>query len=117
MPGLSKESTQVSVVVSHEPLKESAALFDGVPVEVIEYFSLDPNEMPHGADRKIKEVYEMVREEGMTLGDTLKKLKEIENRVGQNQFGETRYDRIRNWIKLNLRIKELEKQREALERW
>ena len=102
MTGMAKVSyaEPAEVEVNQPPLKEQVLLYDGVPLDMIHYFSMDMTSLTDVAKKQMGEIYDMLKG-----SDFIKKLGRMERKVGQPSGGETRYGKLWHWLKLNNRYK------------
>ena len=77
-----------------------------------DYFNI---ESPTDAQKvKFAEIWEYFGEESKTIGDLMYKMRQLENRLGSPAIGETRMQKMYNYIKISKNIKDDEKRRDAL---
>lgn len=77
-----------------------------------DYFNL---ESPSDAQKeKFAEIWEYFGEESKSIGDLMYKMRNLENRLGSPAIGESRLQKMYNYIKISKDIKDDEKRRDAL---
>lgn len=122
--GIAKEAPQdvIKEEIEGNGIKEqkvdaqpTTPLFDGVPFEIYKYFELSPEIIASKDTDKLRTIYEWAADSTQSMGDVMEKISVLERKLGQ-YYGERRYDKIWNWIKLTRNIESLEKQRNALNR-
>jgi len=90
----------------------------GVPIDVFSHFSV-PLSMNNDREiDKLKEIYVWARQEtnNGTLGDILQKIRHLETELGSPSGIDKRYDKLYRYCTISLKMKELDKRREALRR-
>lgn len=91
-----------------------APMVDGVPIDFIDYFNIDMRNMDARTRQQLSDIYEIIGNDG-SMGDVMTKMAEITRKVGSPSLGETRHSKIWQYLKVQSRITELEKQKRALE--
>lgn len=77
-----------------------------------DYFNVDS---PSDAQKeKFAEIWEFFSEDSKTIGDLMYKMRQLENRLGSPALGETRMQKMYNYIKISRSIKDDEQRRDAL---
>ena len=105
---------QDSPITSH-PQAPDYIMYEGVPFDVYQYFSTAiESSTPNDRD-KLRDIYEFVKKDGMSIGDVMSGISDIENRLGLGG-GERRFDRVWNWVRMSKHIKDIEARRASLER-
>lgn len=122
MNGIAKDSAaQKTIHVEHAPLPQKTAdnnqvdtplSFEGVPVDLYRYFSLDIANAPQGKVEKMQAIYQALQ--GETMGDKISKLREYENRIGMSGV-DSRIDKLYNYLKLSRQSEEIVKKMKAME--
>lgn len=80
--------------------------------QLIDYFNL---ESPTDAQKdKIATIFEYFADEADSLGDLMYKMRILESRLGSPALGESRLQKMYNYIKITNNIKDQEQQRDAL---
>lgn len=109
-------ATEPIKVSSEEAPLSSTVLWEGVPIEVFRYFNQDLGSLDKNVLSKLKYIHEFSKESSSdkSLIGVLKSIKDVESKLGAPSFGETRFDRIFNWMKISKSIRHLEEQRNIL---
>ena len=91
-----------------------------VPLQIYRYFSEVKEKIDTKDAAKIKDIFnyakEFISEKGdePSVGNILEKISEIEHRLGAPHFNERRYDKLWNYIKIEMHINDMRKQQDAL---
>lgn len=91
---------------------EANPSFDGVPFEVYRYFNISPAEAKRDDMRQIKEIFSWANKDKSHISDSLFSLRQLENKLGAPNIGETRYSKLYNWVRVSSIVSELESDRE-----
>jgi hypothetical protein len=70
-----------------------------IPTEVYRFFNLTA-ERDSGND-KLKTVTSWAYKDGKTTGEALKQIRNLELKLGQSSVGETRLDKLANWVRVS----------------
>jgi len=73
------------------------------PMEMYRFFNLNPA-MNEGND-KLEAVRDWAFEKGSNVGEALRQIRNLETKLGQPAVGETRLDKLSNWIRVSNSIK------------
>ena len=100
------------------PVLAATAFSILVPPQVVTHLGVDNSELDNFSPEdlgKIKEIYEWAGEdlEDKSLGNLLMKLRDLDVKLGATPIGERRWKRIWNYVHLDKRVKDMEKQRNA----
>lgn len=116
MDGLAKtaQSQEIQIPLSIPETANIPVLIDGTPIELMDYFDLDIRDADSRAKGQLRDIYSMTQEGARDIGDILSRMRNIERQLGHPSFGETRYGKIWNWLKISGRINDLMKQQEAM---
>lgn len=80
--------------------------------EIKDYFNL---ESPTDAQKeKFGAIWEYFAEESKSVGDLMFKMRNLENRLGSPEIGESRLQKMYNYIRISADIKDKELRRDAL---
>lgn len=80
--------------------------------QLIDYFNL---ESPTDAQReKLRDIFDYFANETKTIGELLYNMRILESRLGSPALGESRLQKMYNYIKITNNIKDQEQQRDAL---
>lgn len=114
MEGLAKSApTQEAPVKEQLPEKQPTEtshtlMWEDVPIDLFRQYSVDLGTIPQKEIGKIRDIYRWAMQgEGMTLGKALNKVTELENRLGVADYGQYRWDKAWNWIRLQGQIDDL----------
>lgn len=88
--------------------------YAGIPVDYYNYFGLDMGKITEKQREKLGVIASLLKPDGETLGDRLTALRSLERKLGRDPLN-GRLDSVYNHMRLTSRIKDLEKQRMALE--
>lgn len=110
------ETPQV-VITQNPPDSISRLDVAGVPVSVYDYFSV-PLNLKEKEVNKLKIITDWAKTEVKegTEGDLLAKISELERHLGSPDGLQKRYDKMFNYCKMTMYMREIEKKREALRR-
>lgn len=111
-PGAPPASSAPATKPASEP---QPTLFNGVPLELMEFFTLDMKDLNDSTARKINDIYTFLKPKVKSMGELLMEIRRVERKIGAPALTETRYGKVWNWLKLSNRINDLEKQRKAYE--
>ena len=108
---------QTSPTIVSDPIHQGLSL-GGVPVDVYSYFNVPLANQSEREIGKLKDIVEWARNEtgDGSIGDVLNKIRTLETHLGSPSGTDKRYDKLYNYCKMSLHIKELEKRRESLRR-
>jgi hypothetical protein len=84
-----------------------------VPYETYRYFGVNPGTVDKGDLKQIKDVYDWANKDSAHMGESMHKLRQLENKLGQPPIGETRYSKMWNWVRVSKMVSTLEQDREA----
>jgi len=89
----------------------------GVPVDLFRTFDLQL-ELPEKDMEKLKDIYEWskIGLDEPTIGNSLIKIRNLELRLGSSSMGKEKINKLWNWIRMDMNIKEIRKRQIALER-
>lgn len=82
--------------------------------QLTDYFNLDTT--TDAQREKIATIFDYFADESKTIGDLLYNMRILESRLGSPALGESRLQKMYNYIKITKSIKDQEKQRDALMR-
>lgn len=105
-------------VITSNQISTSRLDIGGVPADIYGFFSV-PMDMPEKEVAKLKVISDWARAEvgaEGTEGDMLQKLCLLQSHLGYGSGLEKPYDKIFNYCKMGMYMKELEKRRDALRR-
>lgn len=93
-------------------------VWEGVPVDIYRYFSLDLSTTPEKEITKVREIYDWARFnlDEPTIGNVMEKMSKLQSRFGASNIGEKVYDKMWRWVKMDKHQKDLEQRKQALER-
>ena len=116
--GLAKTSPSQNVISSVSPItRESPPLiFDGVPLDLMDYFQIDFKNSDSDSKNKLREIYSILKDDYPDITNLLSKLSDIDRKLGAHGYQETRYGKIWNYLKVTEKIKGLEKYKLSLEK-
>lgn len=118
--GLAKSAQSVSpVTVVHSKDAQLSSTngevaFLGIPVDYYGHFGIDLNRATEKQREKMAYMSKWLSEKHETLGDRLLELRKLEGRIGMTGT-DSRIDKVYRYMRLSDNIKDLEKQRQALE--
>lgn len=115
MDGMLKGPPSIVAPPTHNDSKPIFAMEQGVPVDILEYFNIDPNDYGLVDKKQLNEIFNICVESCESKSELLEKLKFIENKIGVPLPGESRPVKIHRYLKVSKRIEELEKQRKTME--
>lgn len=75
--------------------------FDGVPFEVYRYFNVSPTITKNEDIKQIREIYGWVSKDNPHISESLFSLRQLENKLGAPNIGETRYSKLYNWVRIS----------------
>ena len=84
--------------VEQESIVKSNDTFDKISLEVYRYFNLNPVD---GVDSHLKAVNNWASTSSKGIGDMLRKIRNLEIKLGQPKLGESRLSKLSNWIRLS----------------
>jgi len=115
----SQVAEPISIPVSVQPPDTISRLdVGGVPVSVYSFFSA-PLDMNEREINKLKVITNWAKSEigkDGTEGDMITKISQLETHLGSPSGLDKRYDKLFNYCKMTMYIREIEKKREALRR-
>jgi hypothetical protein len=83
--------------------------------DILRFFNVDMNDLNKGSnEEQLKEIEHWTFKNEETLGDGLKKLRDLEIALGSPRHDETRHSRIFNWVKMEKAINDLRARQGAL---
>lgn len=122
MEGIAKTATQVKptepIVHTHTTEGVTTHTFDDIPIDIYRYFNQDLSGVEDRTKDKFKDIYDWAKTkvEELTIGNILQVISNLEMKLGQPGYSETRYDKIWNWVKISKNIDNLLQKRQTLER-
>lgn len=118
MEGLVKPQPQIQPQVKFETIDSSKSIgsltYDSVPIDIYRFFSLDLASVDAKDVSKLKEISSWALKGSDSIGEGLKKLRDLEIRLGMPRGKETRYDKIFNWVGYQNKINDLKQRQESL---
>jgi len=87
--------------------------FNEVPMEMINYFGFNLQDLNHDVTEKMKDIYSILSKEHKDMGDLLRHISGIEMHLGSGGYT-NKFNKVWNYIKITERISDLEKQRESM---
>lgn len=92
-------------------------LYEGMPLDLVRHFAVDVKQMTEGDKKQINDIYNWVKGSlaEQTPGNVMLAIRQISNRLGSPQLGETRFGKMWNYLRIQQSIDDLSKQRKAME--
>ena len=84
-----------------------------VPFETYRYFGVEPSKADRTDLKQIKDVYDWANNGSAHMGESMYKLRQLENKLGQPPLGETRFSKMWNWVRVSKMVSTLEQDRET----
>ena len=102
MDGMAKSAEQVGALLNPpEPRKSETdsieRLTGGVDMEIYRFFNVNPFEST--APDHLKKIHDWAISDSTGIGDALRKLRNLEMKLGQPSVGETRISKIYNFVR------------------
>ena len=116
MEGIAKTAQpEVQAPIQMGEVKEGIETlkYRDVPIDVYRFFNTEIATVDGGNLDKLKVVSEWAFRDVETLGDGLKKLRDLEIKLGSSTNGK-RWDKMFNWIQIQRHIDDMRKRQEAL---
>ena len=85
-----------------------------IPVDIYRFFSIDLGTVEEKELSKLKDISDWAFNGVETLGDGLQKLRSLEIKLGTPKSGESRQDKIWQWVKIQRQVDDLLKRQEAI---
>ena len=100
--------------ISNNP--QQSFTVDNLPIDLARYFSVNPFKADDKSKKQLTDILKWSQPEGedLSLGDVLQKLRKLEQRLGTPTSGETRQDKVWNYLKMDSYVKEARKRRDSL---
>jgi len=110
--------TPVVQVSQNPPDSISRLDIGGVPIDLYRTFDLPLGTLPEKEVSKLKDIYEWskIGLDEPTIGNSLLKLRNLDLRLGSALIGQSKINKLWNWIRMDLQTEELKKRQRALER-
>jgi hypothetical protein len=109
------ESIQPVSAPQHKTTQGISTLrYEDVPIDVYRFFERDIGTVDSKELDQLKAISSWAFRDVETLGDGLIKLRDLEIKLGVPSSGESRENKIYNWITLQKQIDDLRKRQEAL---
>ena len=86
--------------------------FEGIPFEVYRFFNITPSSTEANDIKQIKEVYKWSAKDSTGIGDIMSKMRNLEMKLGSPGVGETRYNKMYNYIRVSNIVDSLHRERE-----
>ena len=120
MDGLAKSAPSPQPIVAKEhttPQMVHETMWQGVPIDIYRFMNIDFFDSSEKHQSELKDIYEYARSRSNGMpGDTIQKIEELQNRLGEPPIGTSRLSQLTNWIRINRNIADMLKQRRALEK-
>lgn len=115
MEGIAKTvpAAKIEVVTQTVSPGIESLKYNDVPVDVYRFFGIDTLTLDSRNLDKLKDISQWAFEGVETLGDGLKKLRDLEVKLGSASVGK-RWDKMYNWVKIQKHIEDMLKRQEAL---
>lgn len=109
------EATESAIEeMADQPVEDGRAQIKIDYPQLTEYFNV---ESPSDAQKdKIATIFEYFADEANSLGDLMYKMRILESRLGSPAIGESRLQKMYNYVRITNDIKDKEKQRDSLMR-
>lgn len=103
------EEDNSNVILEMEDTKSTQMpwVFEDVPTDIIKYFNIDIREMDSNLKDKVKFIFDYVKKDSKSMDEAILNISNIEKKVGYGQFGEERYHKVWNYIKVMSKIRTL----------
>jgi len=89
--------------IQQKPLSDGIANQEHtIHPEIYRYF----NTNPVSAESEIKEISKWANVDSKNLVDTMRKIKNLESKLGQPNLGETRISKMANWVRMDRVVKD-----------
>jgi len=115
--GIAKSAQQQEpVTIEHKELSPSidTLSYADVPIDIYRFFSLDMANTDSKILDKLKHISNWTFKDAETLGDGLKKLRDLEIQLGTPRLDEDKTEKIYRWIKMQAQIDDIRKRQESL---
>jgi hypothetical protein len=88
--------------------------YDGVPIDILRFFNVDLSDIPRKDRDQLAAISKWALKDAETLGQGMKRLRDLEIKLGSPRLDETRAGRLYNWVKLQYQIDDLRQRQEAV---
>lgn len=88
--------------------------YDGVPIDILRFFNIDLGNVENKVKDQLLEISKWAFDGSETLGDGMRKLKDLEIKLGSPRLDETRHGRLYNWVRFQRQIDDMRKRQEAI---
>lgn len=88
--------------------------YDGIPIDVLRFFNIDLGDIPRRDRDQMASISKWAFDGAETLGQGMKRLRDLEIKLGTPRLDETRAGRLYNWVKLQYQIDDLKQRQEAV---
>lgn len=115
---ISRGPAEAPITINQSITKDPNGVFqyEGIPIDVYRYFDT-PMETVVGKDAdKLREVAKWAFEDSETVGDALQRIRSLEMRLGTPDNGNSRFDKIYTWVRMQRNIEDLRKRQNSLGR-
>jgi len=89
-----------------QPMANMADTMEGVHLEVYRFFNINPIES--GNIDQLKLVNNWATQNSKGIADSVKKIRQLEMKLGAPKLGETRVSKLYNWLRLNDSVNSLQ---------
>jgi len=97
---------------------EGTLLYKEVPIDVFRAFEMEMSKVNDREIDRLKDIFSWAKKDSETLGDAMQKISRLEHQLGSPAIGETRYNKIWLWVKLQNQKDDLDKRQDTLrKRW
>lgn len=107
-------SKPVIVQSSHVTSSIPTYDYDGIPIDILRFFNIDLGNIENKVKDQLVAVSKWAFNGVESLGDGMKKLRDLEIKLGSPRMDETRYGRLFNWVRFESQIQDLKKRQEAV---
>ena len=115
--GIAK-STETEAPKVFDKKEVSTGSLSGIPTvqwDILRFFDVDMNDLNRGSTQEnLKEIEEWAFKDVETLGDGLKKLRDLEISLGMPTGRDTRVTRLHRWVAMERHINDLKARQRSL---
>jgi hypothetical protein len=91
--------------------------WQGIPMDIYKYLNVDFFDSDDKMLSQLKDIHDYAKSKSNGMpGDMIQKIEELQIRLGQPNIGTTRLAQLTNWIRMDRTIKDMIKQKRALEK-
>lgn len=115
MPEIARSAQEKPTDIQVRNVNETPVYdYRGVPIDIIKFFDMDITEVDGKRREHLSTISKWAFNEVETLGHGMKRLRDLEIKLGSPRADQSRVDKIYNWVRFQEKIEDLKLRQEAV---